>query len=173
MQALGDISFLQVHDRSAPSKKVVIWDVEHRQKQITAFDVDIKVCSLQLIHEHPCFQMLTCRGGYWFFWGCIKLYSILGLKSYSGNPSTWVYESSNGLRYQLQAHGCHGKHVIASRRSFEASGTALTPRCVDPSSSALPGPVMSSVCLLNCLLVWEWQSHNSMDPDRPKLKLQQ
>jgi hypothetical protein len=65
-----------------------------------------------------------------------------------------VYESSNGWRYQLQAHGFYGKRVIASRRSSEASSTTVTPRGVDPSSNVLPEQVMSSLCLLNCLLVW-------------------
>ena len=92
-----ETSALQVYDRSARNKKVVIWDLEQRQRGFISFDVDIKVGSLQMLYEHPCFQMSTCRGGSWFFWGCIKLYSTLGLKSYSNKASKWVYESSNGL----------------------------------------------------------------------------
>ena len=149
-----ETSALQVYDRSSRNKKVVIWDLEQRQRQFISFDVDIKVGSLQMLYEHPCFQMSTCRGGSWFFWGCIKLYSTLGLKSYCNKPSKWVYESSNGWRDQLQGHGFYGKRVIASRRSSEASGTPVTPRGADPCSNVIPEPVMSSLCLLNCLFVW-------------------
>ena len=161
---------LQVYDRSA--SKVVIRDVNTRLKQFIAFDVDVKVGSLNSIHEHACVQMAMCRGGFWCFWSSGKLYSKMGLKSFRGKASKWVYESSAAWREQLAAHGFHGKHVIASRRSSEASGEPVTPRGADPCSNVLPEPVMSSLCLLNCLFVWEWLSHNSMDSDHPKLKLQ-
>ena len=142
---------LQVYDRSSP--KALVWDVKARQRQFIAFDVDVKVGSMNKVHQHAVFQMGMPRAGFWFCWASIPLYGALGLKSYKGKASKWVYESNSSWRQQMANIGFRGFHIIQSRNSLE-SGQELTPRAKDPATDVLPEPVMTTLCLLQCLLRW-------------------
>ena len=131
-----------VDDMSKPDRQT--WSLTDHMRKYKSGQVSWRY---QLSHD---MKMLFCalfvpRGGCRFFFQAATLYKVLGMVSYKGNSSKWVYESAPAWRKHLEPMGF--KDFLLHSPAGEAVDVAL-----NSVTHFLPWIGVSSVALVALLV---------------------
>ena len=89
-----------------------------------------------------------------YLWSANHLYTVLGLTTYSGSPSKFVYSQGGQWHKQMQ-ESFGGRHFF-----WSAHATVPASLARDPVERYLQQPCLSTIGLLDRLLVWAFANPN-------------
>lgn len=139
-------------ERDRRTGKYSTWSATSKAQQHEEIIVRFRAGATMAQHTISVFFLSWPRcGGGRYFWSALGVYDMLGLASYKGVPSKWVYASWKGWHSWLKNLGLEGSLQQSGQGRAQSSGGAS-------ASGFLPSPAMSTAALLALLNRWSGAS---------------